>query len=220
MRKVCEVRMNAHLKRIIKIFLSPFYRIGLKNRNFSIISNNCWGGHYYDKYHLKYLTPTIGLFIPPKDYLKFINNIHYYLNLDLQHVLAKECNCYGMLLRKVEAGYIENADALIIGKLGDIEIVFLHYTTFEDAKMKWNRRKDRINFNNLIIKFNDQNELEEEDFFEFQKIKYRNKIFFTSNKKYKEFENVFYIKKYEKLGFALDDLHSGFDMKKYLNSIK
>lgn len=36
--------MNAHTKRQIRKIISPFRRIGLKNFDFSIISNNCWGG--------------------------------------------------------------------------------------------------------------------------------------------------------------------------------
>ena len=212
--------MNAHLKRLIKVFLSPFNRIGLKNKSFSIISNNCWGGYYYDKFHLRYTTPTIGLFFPPKDFLKFVSNIEYYLSFDLKKIDLESANCKQLLVNKEKNGLIKNASDMIIGKLGDIEIVFVHYSSFDDAYVKWNSRKSRINFENLIIKFNDQNEFEEYMFNEFMTIPYKNKLFFTSNMKFKGKENVYFIKKYADLGFALDDIHTRFNIKKYLNDIK
>lgn len=48
----------------------------LKNTEFTIISNNCWGGFIYQKYGLKYQSPTIGLFFMGKDYIKFCSNVN------------------------------------------------------------------------------------------------------------------------------------------------
>lgn len=210
--------MNPHIKRKIKILLSPFMRIGLKNRTFSIISNNCWGGHYYDMFHLRYKSPTIGLFIPPKDYILFLENLEYYLSLELKNIDFVDSKYKDMLLRKQEKGYLNNVENIVIGKLDDIEIFFLHYNSFKEANEKWNIRKKRINYNNLIVKFNDQNEFEIDDYYNFKKLDYKNKLFFTSNYLLKD-EHVIYIKKYEGLGFALDDMHCGFNIKKYLNNI-
>lgn len=211
----------ATIKRIIKIFISPILRIGLKNRNFSIISNNCWAGHYYDMFRLKYLTPTIGLFIPPKDYLKLIGNLKYYMDLELINVKPKDAKCYEILKRKEEKNWISSADNLIIGKLDDVEIVFLHYDSFEIAKEKWDRRKKRINYDCIVYKFNDQNECSAEDVYDFFNLNIENKIFFTSNDKYKKFPNSYFIKRYEnKYGFVFDDLHNnGFKFKKYFNEL-
>ena len=44
-------------------------------------------------------------------------------------------------------------DAVPLGKLDDVEIVFLHYATKEEAEEKWNRRKQRINWENIYYKF-------------------------------------------------------------------
>ena len=43
----------------------------LKHTDFCIISNNCWGGFIYQKFGIKYNTPTIGLFIYERYYIKF-----------------------------------------------------------------------------------------------------------------------------------------------------
>ena len=215
--------MNPRLKRLVKILFSPFHRVGLKNRDFTIISNNCWGGFYYDRYHLRYLSPTIGLFIPPKDYLKFIADIKKYLDYDdLVQVNVNESKHRDMLLRKQEANLIGDADHLIIGKLLDIEIIFLHYTSFEDAKQKWNRRKQRINWGNIVFKFNDQNEFEREDLDVFLKIPVENKIFFTSDRSFLGLENVVvdFNAKNDR-GYIFDDMHvKKFNFKKYINSIR
>lgn len=43
-----------------------------------------------------------------------------------------------------------------IGKLGnDVEIHFLHYKSETEAQEKWNRRLKRMNFNNILFKFSD-----------------------------------------------------------------
>lgn len=40
-----------------------------------------------------------------------------------------------------------------IGLIDDVEVVFLHYKTFDEAVEKWNRRKSRINWDNLYNVF-------------------------------------------------------------------
>ena len=66
-----------------------------------------------------------------------------------------------------------------IGKIGDVEIAFLHYHSEQEAKEKWERRCSRINWDKLIIKFNDQNECTEEHVKAFSELPYKNKLFFT-----------------------------------------
>ena len=80
--------------------------------------------------------------------------------------------------------------------------------------------KKRLNYDNLLVKFNDQNEFEIEDYYNFMKLKYKNKLFFTSNKKLKDEKSVFFIKKYEKMGFAFDDMHNDFKIIECLNRLK
>ena len=38
-------------------------------------------GITYDKFGLKYTTPTVGLIITPYDYIKFLKKLDYYLSL-------------------------------------------------------------------------------------------------------------------------------------------
>lgn len=185
--------MNDHKKRIIRKIISPFRRVFLKNKDFSILSNNCWGGIIYDIYGMKYTTPTIGLYFSSKDYIKFLKNISHYLSCDLieenisNHLV---CNCK------------------IVGKLDDINIYFLHYKSFEEAKSKWNKRKQRLNFSDLLVKFSDQNGFKYEDFEEFDKLNFKNKIFVTTNQNIKSnnMTKIIYLADKTNSGFAVDDI--------------
>ena len=62
----------------------------IKNKDFTIISNNCWGGTVYQSYGLKYSTPTVGLYFMADDYIKFVYNIKDYLNYNLQFIKSSE----------------------------------------------------------------------------------------------------------------------------------
>ena len=77
---------KAQIKRRLKKGVALFLRIPLKNKDFSIFSNNCWGGVVYDRYALPYRTPTIGLWIPPKDYIKLLKNSKLYFNSEIKQI--------------------------------------------------------------------------------------------------------------------------------------
>ena len=182
------------------------YRIGLRNREFTIISNNCWGGVVYDRYRLPYKTPTIGLWIPAKDYVRFVANLEYYLSLEVKQISWKECHVSEILKSRKESGrYQFELDDMIIGRLGDIDIIFFHYASFDEAKSKWDRRKARINYNNIIIKLNDQNDFSNDVFEEFAKLPYKNKLFITARKEYIGYSDVIYINYPDDEGNILDD---------------
>lgn len=40
-------------------------------REFTIISNNCWGGTVYESYGLPKQSPTVGMFVMPRDFETF-----------------------------------------------------------------------------------------------------------------------------------------------------
>ena len=116
-----------------KLFIklrAPLYRIGLKNYTFSIISNNCWGGIVSRDRGIVYNSPTAGLFFFADDYIKFLTNLKYYLSLDMTQISVNQSKYAQVLLKQ----YDEN---LIIGVLDDVEVIMLHYKSFEEAKNKW-----------------------------------------------------------------------------------
>lgn len=85
------------------------------------------------------------------------------------------------------------------GKIGDIEIRFNHYKSFDEAKEKWEERKKRINFDNLFIMAIDGDGCTYETIKRFDKLPFENKVIFT-HKPYKEFASAHYLKGFESEG--------------------
>ncbi|MBR3143735.1 DUF1919 domain-containing protein [Candidatus Saccharibacteria bacterium] len=186
----------------------------LNNKDITIISNNCFGGLTYEYLDLPYNSPTIGLYFFADDYIKFIYNLKHYLDTELRRLDPINSKHYDELVRLKQ----ENS---IIGVLDDVEIVFLHYSSFEEAKEKWERRCQRVNYDNMIIKFNDQNLCTEKELLAFHKFDAKNKICFTAKKySYPEF---YQLKKHSRDGAVRDDTfgyHKVFDVVSYVNSLE
>lgn len=149
----------------------------LNRTDFTIISNNCWGGMIYESYNLPKQSPTVGLYFMASDYIKFVSNLRGYIEKDLKFIQPEESKWKDSEQIKNDVHFGEYP----IGKLGDVEIFFLHYKDEEEALAKWQRRVKRINWDRLLIKFNDQNGCTLKNLNDFLSLPYKNKIFFTSN---------------------------------------
>lgn len=159
---------------INKYLIAPLLHTQTKNlEELSIISVNCIGGVLAHDYKIKFLSPTINLFMLPADYIKFVKNLQYYVNCDIKEVK--------------NAGY-----TYPLGLLDDIMLFFVHYPSFDVARQKWNERKGRINFENLFLVFTDQNDCTDELVEEYARLPYK-KVFFTSQKKYKKYDFAVYM---------------------------
>lgn len=154
--------------------------------DFTIISNNCWGGMIYQSYGIENKTPTIGLFFMAEDYIKFVYDIKKYISLTLKFIEPEETKYIEYFKKHDKFGKYP------IGRLGDIEIHFLHYNSNEEALTKWNRRVKRINWDKIIFKFNDQNLCTPELIKKFCELEVKNKICFTT-KQY-NYKNLYHIK--------------------------
>lgn len=145
----------------------------IRNKDFTIISNNCWGGMIYESYNMSKLSPTVGLFFMASDYIKFVSDLKHYIDSKLRFIDPQKSKHVKTLSADSRFGQYP------IAMLDDIEIMFLHAHSEEEAKSKWERRCTRINWDKLIIKFNDQNGCMIEDVVAFSKLPYKNKLFFT-----------------------------------------
>lgn len=105
----------------------------LTNKDFSIVCSTCIGGHIYHDLGMKFLSPTINMFIKNPDFIKFACNLKYYMSQELR--------------------FIETDKGFPVAMLGDIELNFNHASTNEEAADNWNRRKARINYDNLYFIF-------------------------------------------------------------------
>lgn len=154
-------------------YFAKYRRNKLNNKNFTIISNNCWGGHVYRYFNLPYDSPTIGLYLFSADYIKFIGNLKYYIDKDLTFINYKNSKYKDELVKY-------NQVNVPIGKVEDIEIIFLHYHSEDEARTKWNRRKARIHWDNLYYKMSEQNLCSPDLLMQFELIDLANKFVFVT----------------------------------------
>lgn len=174
----------------------------LRDKEFTIIGNNCLAGSMYHKFGLPYSSPTIWTTMYPDDYLKFLENLDWYLKQPLTFTETSKHEDKGSKLRVFPIG--------VLG--GDVEIFFVHYKTKEQALAAWNRRVKRINYTKLFVVFSDDGDknFSEEYFEKFDKLPFDNKLFFTG----KQREGCNYATKY-----IYDDVRSR-RYEKNLDSVK
>jgi len=172
--------IKQNVKKCIRIFenvtIKNFRKLLLKDKSFSIISNNCWGGFIYQYFGLEYTSPFTGLFIFSKDYLKLLNDLKKYMNMELNFINPEETKYKNELLS------FGTYKKYPIGILEDIEIHFLHYEDNKIATEKWERRKRRINYDNLIIKYCDRDLATDDDIKRFSELSYTKKVALTAKK--------------------------------------
>lgn len=192
----------------INKFGSSYRRKKLKIKNLTIISNNCWAGIVSQYLGIKYYTPTIGLYFFSEEYIKFLERFDYYIKQKLEIIDAKDSKYYDEMIKK-------NHKNAIVGKLDDVEIVFLHMKTGKEAIEKWNKRVKRINKGNIIFKFCEQNECSSEHIKRFENLPFKNKICFTT-KEYPGYKSVIWFKDQVKNEEVVRDYY---ESHKYLNII-
>ena len=157
----------------------------LKNRNLSIIASNCNGGVISNDLGLQHNSPFVNLFLKADDYVKMLSDLKGYMNYELKFVKEID-SIYG------EVSYPT-------AYLKDVKIYFMHYSSEQDALKAWERRKKRINWDNLYILFSDRSGCTQKDLEDFDMLSFKNKVVFT-HIKHPEIQSSFYIKGYENEG--------------------
>lgn len=148
----------------------------VKRRDFSIISNNCWAGRVYQYLDMPYLSPTAGLYFFAPDYIRFVSNLKHYLGCKLEFINPEDSKYYELLKER-------NQLSVPVALLDDVEIIFLHYKTPEEAAEKWYRRAARVNYDNLYVKLSRMNLCTEKEMAEFAELPFENKILLNNRRK-------------------------------------
>lgn len=131
-----------------------------QNNNYSIICNNCVGAMLSHDYGEQFLSPTVNLFITPKDYITFLRKLDGFQDCPIVDITGSNNYPIGLLDKT-------------------IQIHFMHYSSFEEAKEKWTERYKRINFSNLYIILIEKDGCTINDLIEFDNLPYKNKIAIT-----------------------------------------
>ncbi|MEY8375835.1 DUF1919 domain-containing protein [Lachnospiraceae bacterium 56-18] len=136
---ICGIKQECILPyRILNIPYIDFEAyIDLKRSNISIISDNCWGGIVYHSLGLECLSPFKNLFVEEDDYIRLLDNLTWYMEQPLTF------ECFGMD-KHVPTRYP-------IMTLGDVRIHCNHETDPIAAIEKWDRRRKKINYDNLFV---------------------------------------------------------------------
>lgn len=178
-------------KRIINgtVFLMPLFDFGryinLVENPVTILSNDCWGGVVYSSLNLVFSSPTVNTFIYPDSYAKLIENPLYYF--------AQSMTIYR------EGDIREGLSP--IGQIGEgenkIHISFPHSVDYASAAKEWNRRKKRVNKENIFVKISyDSLEKDVEKIFEvYERLPYKKVFFYNGRTKN---EKVTYLPRFEK----------------------
>ncbi len=170
-------RIRNKLNNTVRSWINKRNRKRLNNHDFSLIASNCNGGFILHDLGMRFNSPFVNLWMKPKDYLKMLSEFKHYMSEEL--VFVKE----------------EGID-YPVGLLKDVRIYFQHYKSNDEAKQKWDIRKERINYDNLFILFTDQEGCTRAELEQFDKLIFKNKVAFT-NKSYPELKSTFYIKGFE-----------------------
>ena len=148
----------------------------LDNKDFTIFSCNCTGGVLYHDLNMKFLSPTINMYMVCEDFIKFCENPKHYLSLEMEEYKGDIVRDYP------------------IATLGDITLFLVHYESIGEAAKKWNRRKARINWDNIFVIGTDRDGFNEELSNRFDLLPYK-KVLFTHLPD--DNPNHFYIKGFE-----------------------
>lgn len=160
------------LKKSIKFFR----RVGLKNRDYTIISNNCTAGYVYQYFGLPYKTPTAGIFFESNDYLRLASSPKkYFMDEKLNFIKPDDSKNFDLYKDSYNWGNYP------VARLGDIEVYFMHYPDKTAAEKMWYRRTGRINFNNIFFLFTENESFSKSSVLGFLKISTKNKICLTNN---------------------------------------
>ncbi len=108
----------------------------------TIIANSCAAAVIYSALASPRLSPTIDLNIEPEDFLKICKTPKEYLSEDI----------------KFDHWSISGSGGMApIGRIKDVEIIFSHASDADEAVNAWNRRRQRINWDNLVYIMEDDN---------------------------------------------------------------
>lgn len=159
----------------------------LSNSGYTILSQNCFGGRLYNDFKHQFLSPTINLYIEAEDFIVFLENLDIYLSSEVQEDTSKN--------EKYPVGILRS-------NIRNIKIYFVHYTSFDEAKRKWEERKLRINKKNLFVIATDRDGMNFKLLERFDKLPYR-KVIFT-HKEYLNIKSSCYIKGFENMNSVGD----------------
>lgn len=146
------------IKQVRRRLATAIMRARTRNRDFVIISNDCWGAEVYRELGLPYRTPFVGLFMVTPCFMRLLDDLWLYLDTrtELRFIRHSRYPSVNDWRQKQQLTYP-------MGLLVDsVELHFLHYDDPSEAASKWFRRLSRIeagNTDQIFVKFSADKDL-------------------------------------------------------------
>lgn len=136
-RRIINLWKNSKIYHFIDARISSEFQKKLKNDNFTILCSNCIGGVIYHRLGKQFLSPTINMFFSQPDFVSFCMYLDYYLYQPLHFI-------------KTEFSY---PVAVLQGRqeIPTITLNFNHASSCNEAEKLWEKRKVRINRENMYV---------------------------------------------------------------------
>lgn len=139
-----------------------------EGEDFTIFSNNCLGGVIYHDAGKRFSSPLVNTAMDGEDFIRFLERPQHYLEQEMTFITWPGHN-------------------YPIARIEDIEIRFVHYHNEVEARNKFSERKNRINWNNIVVVATNHDGLGSPALMErFDKLPYK-KIMYVS-KEYPEYD--------------------------------
>lgn len=124
------------LAHYLRNFYSSWRRARLTCGAPTILSRDCTGGILCHDLGLQFRSPTVNLSMPPEDFIIFCQYLPAFLAAEVQEAAERQMS-------------------FPVGRLstdhGSITLYFVHYESFLEAKEAWNRRRGRVDRNNMRV---------------------------------------------------------------------
>lgn len=169
-----------------RLFTNRMERRKLKNRQFSILSQNCVGCVMLHDLGQPFNSPTVNLYMSSPDYIVFLERPSVFIGQQLTFVESDKRYPKGLLYYDDDG--IEKS----------ISLYFPHDNDIEKIQNDWLRRSKRVMYDNLFVIATDRDGLTRDILDRFSKLPYEHKILLSS-KPYPEYPFVQYYKEYKEL---------------------
>ena len=152
-----------------------------RKKDISIISVNCVGGEIYSILGIPFLSPLINTSMNRKEFITMCRNLKEYMNSKLEVHKQDENRFIGILCPD---------------GLEPVGIRFDHDDNEIEIQENWNKRRDRINWDNVVLICDDK-DINDEDYDRYDSIKDYKKIMLTASDMSGKYDWCYQLKAYQ-----------------------